>query len=163
MNFDAFMTSFIGAGEIFLVVLITVLSIKYKKYYCAVLSVLQTGLVFWYEFASGKEAVSNLPGFYIDRLTVIMVLIIAIVGTLITVYACGYMSDYHNHHTDVKDRRRFFFAIMYIFIGAMFGLCCQTHCLGCISSGKSQAFALFFLSDTQKRQRQSQTAFVRFG
>ena len=33
MNFDAFMTSFIGAGEIFLVVLITVLSIKYKKYY----------------------------------------------------------------------------------------------------------------------------------
>lgn len=122
MNFDAFMTSFIGAGEIFLVVLITVLSIKYKKYYCAVLSVLQTGLIFWYEFASGKEAVSNLPGFYIDRLTVIMVLIIAIVGTLITVYACGYMSDYHNHHTDVKDRRSFFFAIMYVFIGAMFGL-----------------------------------------
>lgn len=107
--------------ETFLVVLVTVLSIKYKKYYAALLSIAQTALVFWYEFG-GHELGQSIKNIYIDQLTVIMVLIIAVVGTLITVYACGYMSDYHKHHTEMKDRRSFFFAVMYIFIGAMFGL-----------------------------------------
>lgn len=111
----------IAVVELFLVVLITVLSIKYKKYYAAALSILQTALIYWYEF-SGKKPELEVKNLYIDQVTVIMVLIVAIVGTLITVYACGYMNDYHNHHKDVKDRRSFFFAIMYIFLGAMFGL-----------------------------------------
>ncbi|MGN0524278.1 MAG: NADH-quinone oxidoreductase subunit L [Eubacterium sp.] len=109
------------AVECFLVVLITVLSIKYKKYYAAALSIAQTALIFWYEFSGVAPHASN-DYLYVDQLTVIMVLIIAIVGTLITVYACGYMSDYHHHHTDIKDRRNYFFALMYVFIGAMFGL-----------------------------------------
>lgn len=107
--------------ECFLVVLITVLSFKYKKYYAAVLSIAQTALIYWYEFSGNMPSSSN-NYIYVDQLTVIMVLIIAIVGTLITVYACGYMHDYHHHHTDIKDRRNYFFALMYIFIGAMFGL-----------------------------------------
>ena len=110
------------AGEVFLVVLITVLSIKYKKYYAAILSIAQTGLEFWYEFSGIKPEV-QINNLYCDQLTIIMVMIVAVVGTLITVYACGYMDDYHHHHGDeVKDRRGFFFAIMYVFIGAMFGL-----------------------------------------
>lgn len=113
-------------GEIFLMLLITVLSVKYKKYYAIVLSWVQTCAILWFEFFGGKRLTGFEPSearhFYVDQLTVIMILIIAIVGTLITVYACGYMVDYHNHHTDFKDRRRFFFSMMYIFIGAMFGL-----------------------------------------
>ena len=110
------------ADEVFLVVLITVLSIKYKKYYAAVLSIAQTALEFWYEF-SGIKPKNQISNFYCDQLTIIMILIIAIVGTFITIYACGYMDDYHHHHgNEVKDRRGFFFAIMYVFIGAMFGL-----------------------------------------
>lgn len=107
--------------ECFLVVLITVLSLKYKKYYAALLSIAQTAFIFWYEF-SGTMPSATGDYLYVDQLTVIMVLIIAIVGTLITVYACGYMSDYHHHHTEIKDRRNYFFALMYVFIGAMFGL-----------------------------------------
>lgn len=117
------------AGEVFLVILITVLSIKYKKYYAALLSIAQTGLEFWYEFG-GLKPEGHTNYFHCDQLTVIMVLIIAIVGTLITVYACGYMDDYHHHHGDeVKDRRSFFFAIMYVFIGAMFGLVLSNNLL----------------------------------
>lgn len=108
------------AIESLLVILITVLSIKYKKYYAALLSIGQTALTFWYEFTQKPHI--EFKNIYIDQLTVIMVLIIAIVGTLITVYACGYMKDYHHHHTEVKDRRNLFFALMYVFIGAMFGL-----------------------------------------
>lgn len=107
--------------EALLMVLVTVLSIKYKKYYAAALSIAQTGLMFWYEL-SGNVPVQAFKKVHIDQLTVIMVLIIGIVGSLITVYACGYMKDYHEHHTEFKDRRCYFFSLLYIFLGAMFGL-----------------------------------------
>lgn len=115
-----------AGGEVFLMLLITVLAFKYKKYYAIALSWVQTVALLWFEFAGGKRLSGFVPSeerhLFVDQLTVIMILIIAIVGTLITVYACGYMVDYHKHHTDFKDRRRFFFSMMYIFLGAMFGL-----------------------------------------
>lgn len=107
--------------EAFLAVLVTVLGIKYKKYYIPLLSLSQTGLMFWFELG-GKAPHQLINKMYVDELTVIMVLIIAVVGTLITVYACGYMKDYHEHHTEFVDRRRYFFSLLYVFIGAMFGL-----------------------------------------
>ncbi|MGN1329467.1 MAG: NADH-quinone oxidoreductase subunit L [Eubacterium sp.] len=107
--------------EAFLMVLVIALSIKYKKFYISLLSVAQTALMFWYELG-GHEPENDGYKMYVDQLTVIMVLIIAIVGTLITVYACGYMKDYHNHHKEFQDRRRYFFSLLYVFLGAMFGL-----------------------------------------
>lgn len=107
--------------EAFLMVLVTVLSFKYKQYYAAALSIAQTALIFWYELG-GNAPHQEVNKIYIDQLTVIMVLIVAVIGTLITVYACGYMKDYHNHHTEFKDRRRYFFSLLYVFLGAMFGL-----------------------------------------
>lgn len=107
--------------EIFLMALITVLSFKYKQYYAALLSIVQTIAVLTYELG-GYAPHQEIHKIYVDQLTVIMVLIVAIVGTLITVYACGYMKDYHEHHKEYKDRRCYFFSLMYIFLGAMFGL-----------------------------------------
>lgn len=107
--------------EIFLALLITVLSIKYRRYYAALLSVSQTALMLWYELG-GMAPHQQINKMYADELTVIMVLIVAVVGTLITVYACGYMKDYHHHHKEFNDRRRYFFSLLYIFLGAMFGL-----------------------------------------
>lgn len=113
---------YVMAGvEIGLMILITVLSIKYKKLHAAALSIAQTVLLLVYEFGGFKPHTS-IKNMYVDQLTVIMVLIIAVVGTLITVYACGYMKDYHHHHTEIKNRTNIFFALMYVFIGAMFGL-----------------------------------------
>lgn len=107
--------------EILLAVLVTVLSVKYKQYYAALLSIAQTVLMLWYELG-GYAPHMQFSKMYVDQLTVIMVLIIAVIGTLITVYACGYMKDYHSHHKEFKDRRRLFFSLLYIFLGAMFGL-----------------------------------------
>ena len=108
--------------EVFLALLITVLSVKYRKYHAALLSLAQTGLMIWFELFSGYEPEYSYSRLYVDTLTIIMVFIIAVVGTLITVYAVGYMTDYTGHHREFKDRRRFFFAMLYIFLGAMFGL-----------------------------------------
>ncbi len=106
--------------EWFLMGLIIYQSFKWKKYYCALLSAAQTGLITWLEL-SGK---SELPGNHIlsDKFTIIMCLIIGIVGCLICVYAMGYMKDYHAHHREFRDRRSFFFSMLFVFLGAMFGL-----------------------------------------
>lgn len=104
-----------------LAALIVYFSFRYKKYYCAVLSVAQTGLITWLELGGYHEVVPA-AHIYSDNLTIVMCLIIGVVGCLICVYAMGYMKDYKEHHTEYEDRRSFFFAMLFVFLGAMFGL-----------------------------------------
>lgn len=108
-------------GEFLLMALIVFLSFKFRKYYVAILSVAQTALIAWLELGGYTEDFKSYH-IYVDRLSVIMVLMIGIVGTMICIYAVGYMNDFHHHHTEHKDRRRFFFSMLFVFLGAMFGL-----------------------------------------
>lgn len=107
--------------EICLAIIIIFLGIKYKKYLASVLAVIQTPLLVWFERTTGHsiEVANNL---YVDRLSIIMVLIIGIIGTLITVYAIGYMKDFQHHHHEQPDRRPWFFFLMFLFLSAMFGI-----------------------------------------
>jgi ech hydrogenase subunit A len=107
-------------GEFFMMALVIYFGFRYKKYYVALLSVAQTGLIAWLELTGGNK----IEGMHItaDKLTIVMSLIIGVIGCLICVYAVGYMKDYHAHHTEFKDRRAFFFAMLFVFLGAMFGL-----------------------------------------
>jgi ech hydrogenase subunit A len=107
--------------EICLAVLIFYLGIKYKKYLACVLAAIQTPLLVWFELTVGHkiEVASNI---YVDRLSLIMVLIIGIIGTLICVYAIGYMKDFQHHHAGEKDRRPWFFFLLFLFLSAMFGI-----------------------------------------
>ncbi|MDR0850991.1 MAG: NADH-quinone oxidoreductase subunit L [Clostridiales Family XIII bacterium] len=109
------------AIEVAIAVLIIVLGIKYKKVLSSVLAFLQCGLLVWFEFTKGHEIeiASNLS---VDKLSMIMVLIIGIIGTLICVYALGYMKDFAHHHSEGKDRRPYFFFLMFLFLSAMFGI-----------------------------------------
>src|SRR5450759_2357651 len=52
----------------------------------------------------------------------VMVLIIGIVGTLICVHSLGYMRGFHRSSPMIKGRRTVFFALLFVFLGAMFGL-----------------------------------------
>jgi ech hydrogenase subunit A len=112
--------------EAVLALLIIVLGIVYKKYLASLLAVIQTPLLIWFEFWNhGRpeeerfEVTFNLA---IDNFSLIMVLIIGIIGTLITVFAVGYMKDFAHHHAGQKDHSPFFFFIMYVFLSAMFGI-----------------------------------------
>ena len=116
-NFDLAMM----AAEYVLMILIVGYAVKYKKYYVALLSIVQTGMMTWLDF-SGEHRVIPAPHILSDKLTIMMCLIIGIIGTLICVYAVGYMKEYHAHHKEFKDRSAFFFAILFVFLGAMFGL-----------------------------------------
>lgn len=82
----------------------------------------QLGLVLWLEVTSGPklEATHNL---FVDKFAVIMALINGVVGGGICLYALGYMREYHGAaHRDIPDRRPFFFALLFVFMGSMFGL-----------------------------------------
>ena len=110
----------IMGGEIFLMCVVIFLSIKYKKYYAILLSLIGTLPVLWMDITG--NAITGKSHLRVDYLSAVMILIVGIVGILICIYACGYMKDYHNHHVEVEDRSYYFLALLFVFIGAMFGL-----------------------------------------
>lgn len=107
-------------GDFVLMFVIIWLSIKHHKTVISLLSIVQTCLVAWAELF-GPE-VSHAAHIRLDWLSFIMILIIGVIGVAIGVYAVGYMHGYHRHHKEVCDRRSFFFAMIFLFYGAMFGL-----------------------------------------
>ncbi|MBP5325263.1 MAG: NADH-quinone oxidoreductase subunit L [Pseudobutyrivibrio sp.] len=125
LNFDLpYREAFDGVilfGDLFLMCLITYLSFKYKKGVISLLAIVQTLLVAGLELF-GPE-LEELPALRFDWLTLVMILIIGVVGSLIGIYAVGYMHGYHiHHHKELTDRRSFFLAMIFVFFGAMFGL-----------------------------------------
>lgn len=107
--------------EVLLAAALFYLGVRYKKYLASVLAVIQAALIVWFELGTGHDIdVAN--NLYIDGLSMIMILIIGIIGSLITVYALGYMKDFQHHHPEQKDRRPWFFFLMFVFLSAMFGI-----------------------------------------
>lgn len=97
------------------------MGIKYKKYLASLLSLIQLAFITWFEieYADDINVSHNL---YLDQLSLIMVLIVGIIGSLICIYALGYMKDFQIHHPDDSDRRPWFFFLMFVFLSAMFGI-----------------------------------------
>lgn len=107
--------------ELAVAVIIFALAIKYKRPIAIALALVQAGLLLFLEFSGIVHPQSEIV-LTLSNLSLIMVLIIGIIGSLICVYALGYMKDYTHHNHDVKDRRRYFFAILFLFLTAMFGI-----------------------------------------
>ena len=94
--------------------------VTYKNVLAIVLAVVQVAgsLVFEFVFAHGVEVPF---GLYIDSLSLLMAFIIGVVGSGICVYALGYMEDFQAHEpAGAKDRRPTFFALMFLFLSAMY-------------------------------------------
>jgi len=98
---------------------IIVTGIRDKKYVAVFLAGIQIFGTIVAEFVLDGADAEHV--FMIDNLALIMVLLVGIVGGLICVFAIGYMTKYH-HHKQVQDRSRFFFATIFAFLSAMFGL-----------------------------------------
>ncbi len=107
--------------EIVVALAIIALSLKYRKVLPLVLGIIQLILLCIMELFYA-ESVSVATTFVVNDLSAIMVLIIGIIGTLICVYALGYMKDYHHHHAEVTERKPYFFAMLFVFLTAMFGI-----------------------------------------
>ena len=109
------------ALEILMAAYIVYAGVKNKSYLVSILSLTQIAFMIWFEFY-GNHPARSAESVYIDKLSLIMIAIVGLVGSLICVYAVEYMKDYHRHHPEYENRRPFFFAVLLVFMSAMFGL-----------------------------------------
>ncbi len=104
---------------VLLMCLVTYLCFKHKRRLISLLSIVPTLMIVNLELNGPKlTAISHIR---IDRLSVLMCLVIGIIGSLIVVYAVGYMHGYHHLHVEFQDRRYYFFMLLFVFLGSMFG------------------------------------------
>jgi ech hydrogenase subunit A len=112
--------------ETALSIFIIYISIRNKKWIITLAVLVQTVIILWYELFSKSIFQNTTQHFFIDKLTITMIIIVAVVGGLICLFALPYMKKYHTNHPEIKDRRPFFFALLFFFLSAMFGMVCVT-------------------------------------
>ena len=95
------------AVEVFLAVFIIYISLRAKQYLPVLLVVVQSLIMLTFEFTVGSTMEIE-HSLFVDKFSIIMALIVGIVGGAICLYAIGYIPEYHEHHKEVKDRRRYF-------------------------------------------------------
>lgn len=108
--------------EIAMSLFIIYVGVRAKHLWIVLLTLAQAGLMVWFELGPGAhlEVAQDL---FVDKFSLIMALINGLVGSGICLYALGYMGEYHQKaHREVPDRRPLFFALLFVFMGAMFGL-----------------------------------------
>lgn len=102
------------------VVVVIAFAVKYKNLIAGLLAVVQAIIVLVVEFGFAHE-MEVAQGLYVDSLSLLMTLIIGIIGSGICIYAIGYMEDFQAHEPEgAKDRRPTFFALMFVFLSAMY-------------------------------------------
>jgi ech hydrogenase subunit A len=96
--------------------------VRAKRPLIVALMLAQAGLMTWFEVTQGSHLKAS-QDLFVDKFSVIMALINGVVGSGICLYALSYMREYHEAaHRDVADRRPLFFALLFVFMGAMFGV-----------------------------------------
>ncbi|MDR2672444.1 MAG: hypothetical protein LBC35_03995 [Coriobacteriales bacterium] len=113
--------------------------VRHKHSLSVFLAGVQAALLVLFELVVAQD-VHTISDIYVDQLSLIMALIIAFIGGGICIYALGYMRDAQSHQKRHvlshihggdparvaeaavlgTDRRHLFFAIMFVFLAAMF-------------------------------------------
>lgn len=107
------------AAVVLLMFLVTYLCFKHKRRLISLLSIIPTIMIVKLEL-NGPE-LATIAHIHVDRLAMLMCVIIGVVGSLIVIYSVGYMHGYHHLHVEFEDRRHYFFMLLFIFLGSMFG------------------------------------------
>ena len=107
--------------EIVIALYIVYVSLRAKRYLPLLLVLVQSLIMVIFELTSG-HGMHVEHSLFVDKFSIIMALIVGIIGSAICLYAIGYMPEYHHHYPEVRDRRRYFAFLMYLFLSAMFGI-----------------------------------------
>jgi len=109
------------AVEILIAAFIVYISLKAKRYLPVVLVVIQSIIMIAFEIKSGGSMEIE-HSLFVDKFSIIMALIVGIIGSAICLYAIGYIPEYHQHYKEIKERRKYFSFLIYLFLAAMFGI-----------------------------------------
>ena len=107
--------------EVLIAGYLIVVSLKAKQHVVTIFVLLQLALIGVAEWLGLRDHAA-IPDLLTDQFSAIMAVIIGVIGGLICIYALGYMREYQAHHPERTDKRPQFFAIIFIFLSAMFGV-----------------------------------------
>ncbi|MDD3313146.1 proton-conducting transporter membrane subunit [Pseudodesulfovibrio sp.] len=120
--------SFLGIGSDFLITVmdfallgvIFFYGVKHRNLLIQGFTLAQVVLLAWFEIVMVEHV--DVPALAGDQLSLIMVLVISIVGSLICIFAIPYMKEHEEHLHLKKSRQPRFFFFLLLFLGAMNGL-----------------------------------------
>ncbi|MGA3030160.1 MAG: proton-conducting transporter membrane subunit [Candidatus Limnocylindrales bacterium] len=110
------------AVEIALTAFVVVISLMHRRFPAPILALTQLGISVWLEVAGRLPEPDPSRLFWFDRLSLVMVLVVGIIGPLICINAIGYMRAYHRASPMIQGRRTVFFSLLFVFLAGMFGL-----------------------------------------
>lgn len=105
-----------------LIFLILFIGVRLRSWLISILAILQMAPLGYLEYRYEEILKKSQAIFHLDGLSIIMTLIVSIIGSLIAVYAIGYMKHHEEHLKLEKSRQPKFFFIIFFFLGAMNGL-----------------------------------------
>lgn len=94
----------------------------------------------------------------VDNLSLIMALLVGVVGGLICIFAVGYMQKYHRHK-QMKDKSRMFFAVIFVFMSAMFGLMFSNDLMWLLLFWEITTFCSYLLIGYTRREDSIRNAY----
>jgi ech hydrogenase subunit A len=110
------------AVEVVLAAFVVAISLMHRRFVAPVLALTQLGISLYLEMSGRMPEVDPSRLFWFDRLSLVMLLVIGIIGPLICINAIGYMRAYHRASPMIQGRRTVFFSLLFVFLGGMFGL-----------------------------------------
>ncbi len=112
------------ALELAVMLIIAGVAIKTRRVAIMLLALAQLGLFVAEHFASGGHisAAAEAKDFVIDSLALVLVLVVSLVGSVIVVYAIGYMKSHEHHAPATAASTGRFFLFLLGFLGVMNGL-----------------------------------------
>ncbi len=132
---------------------------KYKNILAGVLALIQVAGSLAFELGIAHH-IEVKAGFVVDPLIILMALIIGIIGSGICVYALGYMEDFQKHEPEgTKDRRPYFFALMFIFLSAMYLIVCSNNMLWMFTGWEITTVCSFLLIGFTKTEEAINNSF----
>ncbi|MGV8075594.1 MAG: NADH-quinone oxidoreductase subunit L, partial [Syntrophobacteraceae bacterium] len=112
----------VGAADFLLLFIILYFGFKHRNWIIKILAVFQILALAYLEALRFGSHADSQAIFYCDNLTLIMLMVVSIVGSIICFQAIPYMKNHEEHlHLTTSAQPRFF-AITILFLGAMNGL-----------------------------------------
>ena len=111
----------VQAADALLLLIVLYYGLKHRRLLIVGLALAQLALVSWLEFFMVKGPLPT-ERILCDHLSLLMVLIISIVGSIICFQAIPYMHNHEHHYHTPKTRQPRFFFVMLLFLGGMNGL-----------------------------------------
>ena len=111
---------YLGIADFLVLIIIAAVGLKHKHPPIICFSLVQIALLFYLDNILNPLDLS--PFIFADTLAIIMLVIVSIIGSLICLFAVPYMRKHEKHVLLATRSRKFFFAIMLLFLGSMNGL-----------------------------------------